>query len=298
MRKKRLAPIRLAAAGAFGAAALWLWTAEAESRAHYTPEYAREELQELLAGDSLTEEEYRLLFLQTGLSRAGVEELFLEGRQEELLYLQERFFMPVEYECRRVNTFCRGERLLSPAKEEVGAACLRRCGENFDMTEDHLCFLPTARTGDILVTFSGHVFGWRSGHAGIVIDAEEGLTLEAISPGSLSGVCRVDSWEKYPCFALLRLKNCTAEKAEEIASYAASSLAEVPYELFCLTDRTSADQEPPAGTQCAHLVWSAFFHFGYDLDGDGGRIVTPGDLYESEQLEVIQVYGIRPLRKD
>lgn len=324
MGKRKLPLIRLAAVSGFCVAALWLWTASAESRAHYTPEYQREELNDLLSKDSLTEEEYNLLFLQTGLGRAGVDELFREGRQEELLYLQERFFMPVEYECRRVNPFCRGERLLAPAREEVSEACRLRNGECLGTAAgEELDFLPAVRTGDILVTFSGHVFGWRSGHAGIVIDGEEGLTLEAISPGSVSRICTVDSWEEYPCFVLLRLKDCTEEEAAQIASYAAANLKEVPYELFCLAERprvssfhtgkkegcqgrslaegqgeAEPDEEPLSGTQCAHLVWSAFFHFGYDLDSDGGQIVTPGDLYESELLEVVQLYGISPLRKD
>lgn len=280
MRKKKLLLLRLAAVSGLGAAALWLWTARAESRAHYTPDYEKEELNELLTRESLTEEEYNLLLLQTGLGPSGVDQLFREGRQDQLLYLQERFFMPVEYECRQVNIFCRGERLIAPAEEEE---------------RDVLDFFPTARTGDILVSFSGHVFGWRSGHAGLVVDGEAGLTLEAVSPGNVSEICSLESWKEYPSFALLRLKDCTEEEAEEIASYAAANLTEIPYHLFCVTG--NPQEQSLSGTQCAHLVWSAFSCFGYDLDGDGGRIVTPRDLYESELLEVIQVYGISPLRK-
>ncbi|MCM1027405.1 MAG: hypothetical protein NC432_13310 [Roseburia sp.] len=315
MGKGKRALQRLVVISGLGAAALWLWTADAESRAHYTPEYPREELQELLSKDSLTEEEYNLLFLQTGMGRAGVERLFQEGRQQELLYLQDRFFLPVEYECRQVNPFCRGERLLMPEREEIIVACRQRYGELPDAAEaGAFDFLPAVRTGDILVTFSGHFFGWRSGHAGIVIDGEEGLTLEAVSPGSVSRVCTVDSWEEYPCFALLRLKDSTEEEAAEIASYAAEYLTGVPYELFRLTERNGRsllpgegeeaarerglNEEPISGTQCAHLVWSAFYPFGYDLDSDGGWIVTPKDLYESELLEVVQLYGLSPLRKD
>lgn len=303
MEKRKLYLIRSAAVCGLGAAALWLWTAGAESRAHYTPDYPREELNELLIKKSLTEEDYNLLFLQTGLGPAGVDQLFQEGRQGNLLYLQERFFMPVEYECRQANFFCRGERLLEPADEEVREACLQHGGESIGMTDgDVFDFLPTARTGDVLVTFSGHVFGWRSGHAGLVVDGEAGLTLEAVSLGNVSEICRLASWENYPCFALLRLKGCTEEEAAEIASYAVANLEKVPYDVLCLTDglsvnSASAGKGGVSGTQCAHLVWSAYSHFGYDLDSDGGRIVTPRDLYDSELLEVVQVYGIRSLKK-
>lgn len=357
MRKKVSVGKRFAAAACLGGAVFWLWTARAERQAHYTPEYDREDLRPLLLKEELAEEEYELLFLQTGLGRSGVEELYREGRQAELFYLQERFFMPVEYECRQVNPVCRGERLIKPSEADVAAACRQRLAAYSDgevripsassgrtarveglgeatvfrsspaspgdarqadgqagSQEDAaaaLCwpeggeaafdFLPVARTGDILVTFSGHVFGWRSGHAGIVVDGEAGLTLEAVSIGSVSQICSVESWREYPCFALLRLKGCTEEEAADIAAYAASNLADVPYDLFRLTDaaeRGVRAEEALSGTQCAHLVWEAFARFGYDLDGDGGRIVTPSDLYESGLLEVIQLYGISPLRND
>lgn len=323
MGKRKWYLIRAAAVCGLGVTALWLWTAGAESCAHYTPDYPREELNQLLIKESLTEEDYNLLFLQTGLGPAGVDQLFQEGRQGSLLYLQERFFMPVRYECRQANFFCRGERLLSPVGGEVREACLQHGGESLDMADDVFDFLPTARTGDVLVTFSGHVFGWRSGHAGLVVDGEAGLTLEAISLGKVSEICQLASWENYPCFALLRLKGGTEEEAAEIASYAVANLEKVPYDVLRLTDGLSvnfvsagkdgtsgtralsageepeADQDPEliSGTQCAHLVWSAYSHFGYDLDSDGGRIVTPRDLYDSELLEVVQIYGIRPLRK-
>ena len=32
--------------------------------------------------------------------------------------------------------------------------------------------------------------------------------------------------------------------------------------------------------------------FGYDLDSDGGRLVTSADLLHSDLLEVVQVYGM------
>ncbi|MCM1190384.1 MAG: hypothetical protein NC541_13955 [bacterium] len=304
----------------FAAAAVSLWTENAERKAHFTPAYERKELEPFMRREALSEEDYAVLFLQTGLSKSGIDELFAEGRQAELFYLQERFFAPVEYECRQVNVFCRGERLLAPTEEEIAERCrqgiaeysaagrstrgdtdagtngLRQTGE--EPIPETFRFLPTVRTGDILVTFSGHVFGWRSGHAGIVVDGEAGLVLEAVSVGSVSDICSIDSWKEYPCFVLLRLKDCTEEEAADIAAYAAENLTDVPYDLLRLTDPVAGTPDVLSGTQCAHLVWSAFARFGYDLDGDGGRIVTPNDLYESELLEVIQVYGISPLRND
>lgn len=301
MRKKRLRTVLVCGVPSL-AAALFVWTAAAEAGAHYRPEYERADLEAILCKEMPDEEDYAVLFRQTGLGRSGVEELFRQGRQGELLSLQERFFAQVEYECFQANAVCRSERLTGAA----GAA--QEIGD----------FMPTVQTGDILVTFSGHFFGWRSGHAGIVVDAESGQTLEAVMPGLSSEICTLDQWGRYPCFVLLRLKDATAEETAAIAAYAKENLADIPYDLFSFTeggkeirrpgqgDMPGTEQpsgqkvasEPVSGTQCAHLVWLAFTHFGYDLDGDGGYVVTPADLCGSELLEVVQIYGIDPCAKE
>jgi hypothetical protein len=40
------------------------------------------------------------------------------------------------------------------------------------------------------------------------------------------------------------------------------------------------------------LVWYAYQRFGYDLDSDGGFLVTPKDISDSEELIIIQKFGI------
>ena len=34
--------------------------------------------------------------------------------------------------------------------------------------------------------------------------------------------------------------------------------------------------------------------FGYDLDGDGGSLVTVEDLLQSSNLEILQIFGLDP----
>lgn len=288
------------------AAGVWVWTMAAEGQAHYVPDYEREDLAPLLKleGRELTEEDYRRLFLQTGLAKAGVVGLYETGRQELLLDLQERFFAKAQVECRHVNLLLRSERLVEKEKPELD-------------------FLPVLQDGDILVTFSGHVFGWRTGHAAVVVKASEGQTLEAVTYGCDSSVRSVEHWREYPGFALLRLKGITDGQQAEIAEYARTELVGVPYSLFAYTDFSlaasigaadgvgkplntrrlpdsdrladTAEEIPSLSvTQCAHLVWSVYRHFGYDLDSDGGAVVTPGDIFRSDQLEVVQIYGINP----
>ena len=147
------------------------------------------------------------------------------------------------------------------------------------------------RNGDIIVTLSIHSLGWRHGHAAIVVDAEKGLCIQANMVGEKSGYGYVNTWKDFPMVALLRVKDESSEKTEEIAKYAEDNLRGLPYSLFSgiVTGRNS--EKVPYATQCAHLVWYAYYHFGIDISPQGGRIITPYDFLKSEKLEVVQVYG-------
>ena len=257
-----------------GGAVLLLWTGEAEKKAHYYPGYAQEDLREYLEKDVLEPEDYREIYRQTGLGRAGVEQLWQENSREKLLFLQERFFAPVEYRCSRSHFLCHSERLTGASREETAGD-----------------FAPAVQTGDVLVTFSGHIFGWRSGHAALVVDGEQGLTLEAMAPGKSSGIRTLESWRGYPGFVLLRWKNLSGEQAEEMVAYARENLTDIPYDLFSMTAVGEADEI--SGTQCAHLVWAAFHHLGLELNS-GRLFVTPGDIFRNENLEIVQIYGLEP----
>jgi len=150
--------------------------------------------------------------------------------------------------------------------------------------------LPELEDGDILVTRCTHSFGWRHGHAALVVDAESGRTLEAVTLGVPSGYSSVQSWRTYPSFSVLRLKGADAGTRREAARYAQIHLQDLPYRLTSglLGEKAPA---PPAGSQCAYLVWYAYQQLGYDLDGDGGRLVTVADLLQSPLLETVARAG-------
>ena len=119
--------------------------------------------------------------------------------------------------------------------------------------------------------------------------------------GNPSQLCRISKWEKYPSFLVLRLKEEYATREEDdenkgmaaqntgtaVADYASQELVGVPYKLLAGLYKA----EPLSGTQCAHLVWSAYKQFGIDLDSDGGIFVTPYDIQNSPYLEIVQSYG-------
>lgn len=259
-----------------------LWSVWAEEQAHIAPDYPKEDIRWVVHEKMLTEREYELLFRQTGLGRTAVDFLFAEGRQEELLRLQEAFFGEVEVECSPSTVFTRAERLVKGGTK-----------------------IPYVEQGDILISFGSHALGWRNGHAAIVTDASKRMTVEARLLGTDSMELPLSTWEKCPNFAVLRLKEASKERRAEAAAYAREKLVDIPYALHAgIGDRVlemmsggvsrveAKSFEALAGTQCAHLVWYAYRHFGYDLDSDGGLLVTPRDLYESPLLEVVQIYGL------
>lgn len=255
---------------------LSLWTTMAEKEAHYTPDYPMENLEEYLKKEELTREEYTLLFQQTGLGRAAVDELRRNGNLAIVKELQQDFFEEVEVRC-EANTIISREELLD---------CVFRASP---------VAIPIVEEGDILITFNCHVLGWRVGHAGIVVDAANRLTLEARVLGSDSAVLSLEHWRNYPSFAVLRLRGIGKERRQEIAEYARTHLEALPYQLTAgilpAADRSKTEETIP-GTQCAHLVWYAYKQYGYELDSDGGSIVTPRDLFDSPLLEVVQIYGM------
>lgn len=140
--------------------------------------------------------------------------------------------------------------------------------------------------GDILVTDSTYCFCYRHGHAALVIDAVKGLTLEAYGIGTKSEYSKLSEWERYPHVKVLRLQ-APKEIRKEIATYAKQSLHGIPYRLSSgMIDDKDMEGEY-WGTQCAHLVWLAFKKYGYDIDGDGGWLVTPADFIRSELVVVV-----------
>ena len=267
---------------------LVLWGMAAEQGARYLPEYPKVNIEEYLYKEALSEEDYNLLFQQTGLARPGVDALYREGRQEELLKLQERLFAQVPIVCRANTILTREERIAARTDAAL---------------------IPCIEEGDILITFNSHAFGWRNGHAAMVVDAKKQLTLEALVLGSDTAVVSIEHWTRYPSFVVPRLKNVSLQERKAIASLAWEQLPGVPYRLTAgvwerPVESTSGELSAEGtattltGTQCAHLVWYAYHQFGYDLDSDGGLIVTPRDLYDSTLLEVIQVYGMPPISQN
>lgn len=236
----------------------------AETLAYIPPEAARTDLSYIAARtpDSLDDEDHDIIFAQTGLGKAAVDSL---SSLEQLYDYQENYYSAPEFECSMVSPISFEERITgTPIK------------------------LAPLEDGDVLITNSSHVLSWRNGHAAIVIDAENGITLEAVVIGSNSRTQNISKWSRYPNFTVLRLKNTDREQRAQIAKYAAEHLNDMPYNVFV---GIYPMKYSFSGTQCAHLVWLAYAAFGYDIDSDRDLLVTPKDISLSELFEVVQVYG-------
>ena len=217
--------------------------------------------------------DFETIFLQTGLGRSAAEKLISAGKFQTAVDMQNRFFHPHKAECTALlGWFTREDRL-----PEGGGIPL------IDL-----------QPGDILLTLSTHTAGWRHGHAGLVIDAN--TVLESTVLGSKSTPVNAVHWSTYSNFAVLRIKNVTPELQQQVANYGLEYLAGVPYRLLSglIGPKAPHPDTPWFGLHCSYLVWYAWNHFGYDLDSDGGRLVTAHDLLHSDLLEIVQISGIDP----
>lgn len=240
----------------------------ARAQIHWTPDYPRVDILPLLEKPFRTEEDYAVLYAQTGLTRLGVEDLLAAGDIPRVLEIQDNYFRDYTVETEKFAPFT--------------------CTQTIDGAA---AFAPLAN-GDIIVSSTAFFSWFRCGHAAMVVDGEEQLLVNAISLGSTSSLDPASGYEHRANFMVLRPK-LPSELLEKVVAYAREYLVELPYRLTAGI-LTAKDQEPLTGTQCAHLVWYAFQKFGVDLDGDGGMLVTPKDLAASGCLELVQTFGFDP----
>ncbi len=247
----------------------WNWINEAIKSTHIMPEVEQVNIRRILMGRTQNVENMHILSEQTGLAEQVIEKLLVQGEYARLLELQEAYFTPIQ-------------------TESVKTTPLTICEYIIDENEKRTkgTQLVDIQTGDILVTKNSRFMGWRNGHAGLVVDAEEGLILEAVMLGTNTKLCDVKGWEVYPSFLVLRLKEEYQKyySVQKAVDYAMENMVDIPYYLF-------ADLLKDKGTHCAHLVWYAYQETGVDLDSDGGFLVTPYDIQNSPYLEVVQSYG-------
>lgn len=242
------------------------------------PKYDKIDISSIIQKPVLEESDYNTLFYQTGLGKIAIDNILLQENGEQAIFeYQENFFHPPERGSGNYNLL---------TKEDVFV--------NEDGEKKSGFTLAPVEEGYVLVTKSTNTLGFRHGHAAIVVDKENGKTLEARSIGESSRLNDISDWTKYDSFMMLKLKDASTEQLQQIASYAKENLVDIRYHLLTGMVDKKSPLEQLEWTHCSHLVWYPFMEHGYDIDATGGWIVTPKDIANSPLFEIVQIYGFSP----
>ncbi len=235
---------------------------------------ASAEIDGILNKEQLSEEDYKVLYAQTGLTKTGVNRALKKDYTGKQLIktIQKNYFGEYKVD----------NRLFAPFV----------CTDYIDKTVTSIYL----EEGDIIVTSSTHIAGVRIGHSGLVVNGAAKRVLQANAYGSTSRIEDVTDFMQRVNFMVLRVKDSSADaqKKQEVVDYAVENLQGIAYEGLAglLTDKNKIKK-----TQCSHLVWYAYKQVaGIDLDGNGGLIVTPKNIAASEHVEVVQVFGFDPVK--
>lgn len=239
------------------------------SNVAWVPDYKKQDISSIINKAKLAEDDYELLFEQTGLTRVGIDSLIKEKSYNEILKIQQDFFANYDFYNEIFAPFTCSDRLV----KNITLAPLKK--------------------GDIIISRSSHVSYIQSGHAGLVVDAENGIIMNASGYGYKSCKEDISVLSCRPTILVLRPK-IGEDKAAEIADFALKNLEGKKYSLFSGIFGEKGEQNAIEKTHCSHLVWYAYKAFGIDIDSNKGLAVWPKDIEKSEHLELVQVYGINP----
>ena len=241
-----------------------------DSWVNWYADYEKIDIEEILFKKNKTEEDYAVLYAQTGLTKLGVDGLVERGQYRKILEIQDFYLKEQTVECSSFFPYTYLEKLTGYS----GTLCA---------LED----------GDIIISATTHSFFLRVGHAVIVVDGDLGLVAEALCPGSVSELVGSSTMTGLANYMVLRPTGIPVEIRKQVAEYVKKEMVGLPYDatigLF-----SKKFPEKIENTQCAHLAWYGYKKFGYDIDGNGGLIVQPRDFFKSEYFEVVQIFGFDP----
>lgn len=247
-----------------------MWQYNTENTVIYTPDYPRENISYLLKKNNLSADDYMTIYEQTGVSPYAAKEMIEDGNYETLQQLNELYFKEQEIE----KNF-----IAYPITVE-------------EQNKEQTTPIADLKKGDILITFNTHTMGWRHGHCAIVLDEKRNTLLEHMAIGEVSCETSLGSWGEYPSFVVLRYND---EKiAQKAVEYAQKNLIEIPYNILAGVIKKDKTDEKNPSSHCSHIVWQAYKSAGVDIDKNKGIFVTPKDIAMSDELEVIQIYGMNP----
>ena len=251
----------------------------------WTPDYPQlpdEELMAIYSKKELSDDDYEILYRQTGLTKIGI-----DRARESSLGAQRVLGIQKEYFKERTTV------------HDVYAPLV--CNDKIDSS----AMTGFLKRGDIIVSSSTHFAGWRIGHSAIVTDPTH--IFEATQVGSASRKSSITTITNRINFMVFRIKpeyfgGADGEyenNLDRVTSYIENDLKDAKYSVFTgvFTNKNKCEV-----TMCSHLLWYGFLHFddgnnakyALDLDPNGGLLVMPKDISKSPYVELVQVFGFDP----
>jgi uncharacterized protein YycO len=130
--------------------------------------------------------------------------------------------------------------------------------------------------GDILITYDNKTSGWRHGHAAIVQTNNDYVVESWPNVGVRS---YKNNWSsRFSSKKKMYISGASSSKYTAAQAYAKSKIGS-PYQA-------PVGKNSPIAFYCSSLVWQSWYKQGYDLDGNGGLLVTPADLENDSQTIV------------
>ncbi len=231
----------------------------------FVPDYDRVDIVPVLEKSELSNEDYKLLYYQTGLSKSGLNDTLAERGIDGVLEFQDGVFGEYKVNDYKFAPFC-----------------------HYYSINKKMPIVPV-QNGDIIVSSSTEFSFWSVGHCAMVVDAENGVVVEAIGIGSESKYGTLSSILRRGNFIILR-PTVEPKVLNKIIDYTTSNLIGIKYDptIGILSRKYVEDIKY---THCAHIFWYAFYKHGIDIDSNGGPVVTPKDISHSEHFKLIQVSG-------
>ncbi len=222
----------------------------------------------LLFDDEISEENADKIYRQTGLTKEGLMRAIEADGISGIAEYRDNFFG--SYNIREDNfaPFCSAEYIDKRVK-----------------------MLPL-KDGDIIITASIKFSFWEMGHCAMVIDGKRETILEATGVGKDSATDDAYSLKNRPTFMVLR-PTADEETVAAVVDYAKENLLGIKYDptIGILSPKHKDDIDR---THCSHIIWYAFMQYGIDIDSNGGPVVHPKNIANSEHFELLQIFGFDP----
>lgn len=258
----------------------------------WVPDYdilSTEALKAIYDKENLSDDDYQILFKQTGLTKIGIDRAKTQKYGwNKVLSIQHSYFT---------------ERGI--ARYDYAPLV---CTEYMDGNPATMIYLER---GDIIISSATHFAGFKIGHSAIVTDGITGQIYQSNQVGVANGFDKAnDMFANRINFMVVRIKpeyfsengvddESYRQNLDRVAEYISTQFEDVPYSVFT---SVFTKKDSIKTTSCSHLLWYGFMHFddenggrfNLDLDSNGKVLVMPKNISESPYVELVQTFGFDP----